>query len=138
MVSVVARQERCYKFQQRPWAAVFSHTAEKPLDYLDACCGSQVEVTNSTTGERTVFPYYNWVDKKHGLSQELLPDRDGDGKADAAAAAAALVPYDITVRHFGCSCSLRHSARSMERLRLCPSHQCEALWLFLLATHTPT
>lgn len=30
-----------------------------------------------------MFPYHNWLDKKNGLTQELTPDRDGDGKGDA-------------------------------------------------------
>jgi len=29
-----------------------------------------------------VFPYHEWLDKKHGLSVDLTPDRDGDGKGD--------------------------------------------------------
>ncbi len=32
---------------------------------------------------QAVFPYNNWIDKEHGLTQLLTPDRDGDGKGDA-------------------------------------------------------
>ena len=31
---------------------------------------------------QAVFPYHEWLDKKHGLSVDLTPDRDGDGKGD--------------------------------------------------------
>lgn len=30
-----------------------------------------------------VFPFNNWIDKEHGLSVLLTPDRDGDGVGDA-------------------------------------------------------
>jgi len=46
---------------------------------------SHVEVVNTLTSERLVFPHHGWVDKEHGLEQVLLPDRDGDGDADAPA-----------------------------------------------------
>uniref|UniRef100_A0A7S3VHN2 PLAT domain-containing protein n=1 Tax=Dunaliella tertiolecta TaxID=3047 RepID=A0A7S3VHN2_DUNTE len=43
---------------------------------------AKVEVVNMVTGERAVFPYNNWLDKEHGLSVDLTPDRTGDGKGD--------------------------------------------------------
>ncbi|GFH09154.1 uncharacterized protein mot51 [Haematococcus lacustris] len=51
---------------------------------------AKVEVVNTNTGEQAVFPYHNWLDKEHGLSVLLTPDRDGDGKGDA------LVDADLT------------------------------------------
>ena len=47
-------------------------------------------------GEMLAFPHGNWLDKERGLSQELWPDRDGDGKGDAGAAGE-LVEYKVTV-----------------------------------------
>ncbi|KAG2450199.1 hypothetical protein HYH02_000301 [Chlamydomonas schloesseri] len=44
---------------------------------------AKVEIVNTNTGESAVFPWHNWIDKEHGLSQLLTPDRDGDGKGDA-------------------------------------------------------
>jgi hypothetical protein len=43
---------------------------------------SHVEVVNTRTSERLVFPFHGWVDKEHGLEHVLQPDRDGDGEGD--------------------------------------------------------
>ena len=51
-----------------------------------------------TAGEAVVFPHHNWLDKEHGLSALLYPDRDGDGKGDSSASAGALVEYVVTVQ----------------------------------------
>ncbi|GFR41097.1 hypothetical protein Agub_g1741 [Astrephomene gubernaculifera] len=56
---------------------------------------AKVEVVNTNTGEQAVFPFHNWIDKEHGLSQLLTPDRDGDGKGDALAGGP-IVEYTIT------------------------------------------
>ncbi len=56
---------------------------------------AKVEVVNTNTGEQAVFPYHNWIDKEHGLSQLLTPDRDGDGKGDALVGGP-IVEYTIT------------------------------------------
>lgn len=45
---------------------------------------------------QAVFPFHNWIDKEHGLSVVLTPDRDGDGKGDALIAAN-MTEYTITV-----------------------------------------
>ncbi|PNH12713.1 Lipoxygenase y domain-containing protein 1 [Tetrabaena socialis] len=54
-----------------------------------------VEIVNTNTGEQATFPYHNWIDKEHGLSQLLTPDRDGDGKGDALVGGP-IVEYTIT------------------------------------------
>jgi hypothetical protein len=36
---------------------------------------ARIEVTNTSSGEATVFPYNAWLDEKHGASQLLWPDR---------------------------------------------------------------
>ena len=38
--------------------------------------------TTVSSHPQAVFPCHNWLDKKNGLSVELTPDRDGDGKGD--------------------------------------------------------
>jgi hypothetical protein len=57
---------------------------------------AKVEIINTNTGEQAVFPWHNWLDKEHGLSQLLTPDRDGDGKGDALAGGP-IVEYTVTV-----------------------------------------
>lgn len=56
----------------------------------------KVEIVNTCSGEAAVFPYHNWIDKEHGLSVLLWPDRDGDGKGDVAQMRD-LVKYHVTV-----------------------------------------
>ncbi|KAG2499991.1 hypothetical protein HYH03_002273 [Edaphochlamys debaryana] len=56
---------------------------------------AKVEVVNTNTGEQAVFPFHNWIDKEHGLSHLLTPDRDGDGKGDALVGGP-IVEYTIT------------------------------------------
>ena len=56
---------------------------------------SHIEVVNTGTNEKLVFPFHGWVDKKHGLEHMLHPDRDGDGKADAADGSGGVVEYQV-------------------------------------------
>ena len=44
---------------------------------------AKVEIVNTNSGESCVFPCNKWLDKEHGLSVTLTPDRDGDGLGDA-------------------------------------------------------
>ncbi len=41
-----------------------------------------IEVHNSATNELLTFPLKGWIDREHGLSHLLYPDRDGDGIGD--------------------------------------------------------
>ncbi|KAF6256823.1 hypothetical protein COO60DRAFT_1640423 [Scenedesmus sp. NREL 46B-D3] len=91
-----------------------------------------IEVTNTSSGEVLAFPYHGWLDEKHGTSQLLWPDRDGDGKGDAAArgsgtSASPEVEYTVTiytsdVRNAGTSagvfCELHGSRGSLGACRL--------------------
>ena len=45
---------------------------------------SHIEVVNTGTGEKLVFPFNGWLDKKHGLEHMLYPDRDGNGVPEAS------------------------------------------------------
>jgi hypothetical protein len=56
----------------------------------------QVEVQCAATGELLVFPHGAWLDQQHGLSQELWPDRDGDGTGDMGRSSE-LVTYRVVV-----------------------------------------
>uniref|UniRef100_A0A383W527 PLAT domain-containing protein n=1 Tax=Tetradesmus obliquus TaxID=3088 RepID=A0A383W527_TETOB len=63
---------------------------------------ARIKVTNTSSGQALLFPYNGWLDDKHGCSQLLWPDRDGDGKGDAAThgsgtAASPEVKYAVTV-----------------------------------------
>jgi hypothetical protein len=57
---------------------------------------AHIVVTDSKSGEQLVFPYNDWIDKKHGLSHLLYPDRDGDGVGDKGTMNG-LLEYIVTV-----------------------------------------
>ncbi|CAG9464667.1 unnamed protein product [Pedinophyceae sp. YPF-701] len=57
---------------------------------------STVEVTDLAEGAATLFSYRDWIDKKKGLTQELLPDTDGDGAGDDVGARGRK-DYDVRV-----------------------------------------
>lgn len=64
-------------------------------NYRHSCCslgcslashwqpGPEPPASPHTPDLQAVFPFSNWIDKEHGLSVLLTPDRDGDGKGDA-------------------------------------------------------
>lgn len=56
----------------------------------------RVEVHSSATNEILTFPFRGWIDREHGLSHLLYPDRDGDGVADVGTQAPVkvVVPLD--------------------------------------------
>ncbi|KAK9824333.1 hypothetical protein WJX72_009517 [[Myrmecia] bisecta] len=57
---------------------------------------AKVDVTNTTTGAKSVFAYNNWLDSKSGPSILLKPS-SADGSADRTAKDAAVVSYEVTV-----------------------------------------
>jgi hypothetical protein len=70
-----------------------------------------VEVHNSKTDETLIFPFNDWIDREHGLTHLLYPDRDGDGLADKGEVA------DTKVAR-----RTRHSCTSLSRGALTARH----------------